>query len=178
MEANSAPYRLCEVLCFSCRGAAYRFTDTLCHGCSRAAAGGESHEVKLSLLSHRKSALLAESLVTTLACCTLKPLALGHLQAFVLPMQMLEVATTAAELRRLLRQQGLAESKLLAFRDEHMEILLSKGLSTPGMLATAREATYTEPPPLPLALREALLDKFNPDALPAGTGRSCSTCCI
>ena len=116
--------------------------------------------------------------MTTLTCCPLKQLALDHLQATVLPMQKLKVAKTPAELRRLLEQQGLEASKLLAFRDEHMEILLSKGLSTPGMLATAREAAYTEPPPLPLALREALLDKFNPGALPTGTGGSCSTCCI
>ena len=93
-------------------------------------------------------------------------------------MQMLEVATDAAELRTLLGQLGLEPSKLLAFTDEHMTILLSKGLSTPAMLANACEAAYTEPPPLPYALREALLDKFNPNALPAGTGGSCSTCCI
>ena len=65
---SEAAHRLSEVLCSSSGSgtAAHTITDTLCHGCSRAAAGGESHEVELSLLSHRKSALLAESLATTL----------------------------------------------------------------------------------------------------------------
>ena len=128
------------------------------------------------MLSRRKSALLAESLVTNLTCCALKLLAFSHLHATVLPIQVL--ATTAAELRELLKQGGLAAGKLRAFRDEHLDILLNKGFSTPDMLATADEAMLTEPPSLPPALRRALVAQFNPAAAPtASTGGSCSICC-
>ena len=129
------------------------------------------------MLSRRKSALLAESLLTNLTYCTQKLLAVGHLHATVLPLQVLEVANTAAELRELLTQGGLAARKLCGFRDEHLKNLLDKGLSTLDLIATADEAVLTEPPPLPLTLRRALLAKFNPDALTASTGESCSTCC-
>ena len=105
-------------------------------------------------------------------------LALGHLQAAVLRMQMSKGANTAAELRTLLSQAGLAASKLRGFRDKHLDNLLDKGLSTLDLLATADEAALTEPPPLPITLRRALLDKFNPGARPAGAGGSCSICCI
>ena len=105
---SKAAHRVSEALCSSCSRAAYRLIDTLRYGCSRAAVGGESYDTELSMLSHLQSALPAESLVTTLACCTMKLLALGQLHATVLPMQMLEVATTAAELRQLLSLQGLA----------------------------------------------------------------------
>ena len=61
---SGAAHRVGEVLGSSCSGAAPRVTDTLCHGCSRAAGGGESHDIELGVLSRRKTALLAESLVT------------------------------------------------------------------------------------------------------------------
>ena len=102
----------------------------------------------------------------------------GQLQATVLLMQMLEVATTAAELRRLLNEGGLPVGQLCGFRDAHLENLLDKGLSTLQLLAKADEAVLIEPPPLPRILRQALLDKFNPAAPTASTGGSCSTCCI
>ena len=130
------------------------------------------------MLSHRKSALLAESLVTTLACCTVKLLALGRLHATALPMQMLKVADTAAELRQLLSQEGLAADHLNWFEDADLDNLLDKGLCTWALFATADGDDLTEPPPLPPTLRRALLAKFNPDALTASTGGSCPACCI
>ena len=130
------------------------------------------------MLSHRKSALLAESLMTTLACCTVKPLALGQLHATALPMQMLKVADTAAELRQLLSQEGLAADDLNWFEDADLDSLLEKRRCTWALLATADEAALLEPPPLPPTLRRALLAKFNPDALAASTGGSGSACCV
>ena len=124
------------------------------------------------MLSHQKSALLAESLLTTLPFCTVKLLALGQLHATALPMQMLEVANTAAELRQLLSQQGLAADYLNSFKDTDVDNLLDKRLCTRDLLAIADEAVLTEPPPLPRTLRRALLAKFNPVALTARTGRS------
>ena len=94
----------------------------------------------------------------------------------MLPIQVLKVATNAAQLRELLKEGGLAAGKLGAFRDEHLVNLLNKGFSTLDMLATADEAMLTEPTPLPPALRRALVDKFNPPAPTASTGGSCSTC--
>ena len=95
----------------------------------------------------------------------------------MLPIQVLEVATTAAELRELLTQGGLAAGKLRAFTDTHLDIVLNKGFSTPDMLATVDEAMLAEPPSLPPALRRALVDKFNPPAPTASTGGSCSRRC-
>lgn len=71
----------------------------------------------------------------------------------------------------------MAAGKLHAFTDEHLDILLRKGFSTPDMLTTADEDMLTEQPALPPAIRRALLSKYNPDALTASTGESCSTCC-
>ena len=96
----------------------------------------------------------------------------------MLLIQVLDIATNAAELRELLRRGGLAARELRGFRDEHLSTLLYKGLSTLELLATADEAVLTEPPLIPLILRRALLAKFNPDALTASTGASCSTCCV
>ena len=63
-SCSEAAHRVGEVLCSSCCAAGPRVSDTLCHGCSRPARGGESHDVELSVLSRRKSGLLAEGLVT------------------------------------------------------------------------------------------------------------------
>ena len=84
------------------------------------------------------------------------------------------MAKTAAELREPLRQGGLEARELRGFRDEHLDILLYKGLSTLELLATADEAALKEAPLLPVTLRRALLAKFNPAAPTASTGGSCS----
>ena len=104
-------------------------------------------------------------------------LALGQLHATALPLQML-VADTAAELRQLLSQEGLAADYLNWFKDADLDNLLDKRLCTRDLLAIADEADLTEPPPLPPTLRYTLLAKFNPDALTASTGGSCAACCI
>ena len=95
----------------------------------------------------------------------------------MLPIQVLKVATNAAQLRELLKEGGLPAGQLCGFREAHLENLLDKGLSTLQLLAKADEAVLIEPPALPRILRQALLDKFNPAAPTASTGGSCSTCC-
>ena len=85
-------------------------------------------------------------------------------------LQMIRKATDPAELRQLLKEQGLAEDDVLAFEDEDLQNLLDKGLRTPGMLFRANVAVLDRPPPLPPILIEALLEKFNPAALTAGSG--------
>ena len=85
-------------------------------------------------------------------------------------LQMIEKAKNPAELRQLLKEQGLAEDDILAFEDEDLQHLLDKGLRTPGSLFRADMAGLKEPPPVPHFLAKALVDKFNPAALTAGPG--------
>ena len=80
-------------------------------------------------------------------------------------LQMMRMADTPAELRQLLQEQELADDELLAFKDEDLQILLSKGLRTRAMLKLADLATLKERPALPAVLITALLRKFNPDGL-------------
>ena len=85
-------------------------------------------------------------------------------------LQMIRKARDPAELRQLLKEQGLAEDDILAFEDEDLQHLLDKGLRTPGTLLRATRAVLERPPPLPPIQIEALLEKFNPAALTAGPG--------
>ena len=85
-------------------------------------------------------------------------------------LQMIRKARDPAELRQLLKEQGLAEDDILAFEDEDLQHLLDKGFRTPGTLLRVNVAVLERPPPLPLVQIEALLEKFNPAALTAGPG--------
>ena len=85
-------------------------------------------------------------------------------------LQMIRKARNPAELRQLLKEQGLAEDDILAFEDEDLQNLLDKGLRTPGTLLRSNVAVLERPPPLPPIQIQALLEKFNPAALTAGPG--------
>ena len=85
-------------------------------------------------------------------------------------LQMIERAENPAELRQLLAEQGLAESIVSLFANEELQILLDRGLVAPAMLALADMAGLEKPPPVRHFLAKALVDKFNPAALPASSG--------
>ena len=85
-------------------------------------------------------------------------------------LQMVERANNPAELRQLLKEEGLADNLLLGFNDEHLQNLLDKGFRTRGLLNLADVAALEKPPPLLPVLTTALLLKFNPAALTAGPG--------
>ncbi len=83
---------------------------------------------------------------------------------------MIERANNPAELRQLLKEEGLADNLLLGFDDEDLQKLLDKGLRTRGLLNLADVAALERPPALLPILTTALLRKFNPAALTASPG--------
>ena len=93
----------------------------------------------------------------------------GDVQRMTVPMNCMLQEKRRAETPagQLLRDEELAADDVLAFNNSGLQHLLDKGLRTPEMLARVTMAGLKKPPPIPHVLAQAILEKFNPDALTA-----------
>ena len=70
-------------------------------------------------------------------------------------------AETPADLRQVLRDEGLADGEVRAFSDSLLQDLLNKGLTTPEMLARADMAGLKEQPSIPHFLAQTNVENKN-----------------